>query len=434
MLLGGIIDLIFQITIWITFFVLVGPSTILYLMCKIINIFGANLSCNVVAPQHLFDDATNLIALVNSYLIPCGSYHPVAYVRDYIKNACRICGLNFKSSILNDPAGRVGSVYYDLALFSALVKRGRKSNETDLTLIQDNLPIETADTLFQRHLNPMFNAEYQIIGNDLVFERKDYFYSTTQWIDVEQLFKEGRLEKDEICYSWLEKDRWAYANYKYSPDGQEYIGNEALSRYNDLVEWNNPYSPTQKKGYELTIDSSPIRTMHDGAEENAYMSVGQTLLATLTNQLFTSLDIAILAQNTAFNYKFILVNKKGDGAWVKTTYPDSFVHIGAIPAGEMPASNQRVNYPMWFKEGVDGISGYQNNLYSLFHYIDNPRLPSAVQYSFKFTFKFNCGEYTNFDYYKTVRLIRNGVVRYGKIDEIVVDFTKRTMAVTGKVN
>ena len=129
-----------------------------------------------------------------------------------------------------------------------------------------------------------------------------------------------------------------------------------------------------------------------------------------------------------------LVNKKGDGAWVKTTYPDSFVHIGAIPAGEMPASNQRVNYPMWFKEGVDGISGYQNNLYSLFHYIDNPRLPSAVQYSFKFTFKFNCGEYTNFDYYKTVRLIRNGVVRYGKIDEIVVDFTKRTMAVTGKVN
>lgn len=418
--------------------ILVGITTIIWLVCNIVCRISS-LDCSECQQfridqfaQEFFDFIQDLYSIV----IPCGRFHPTPYVRDYINNVCKVCGLNFRSSILNDFNGRIGRTYFGLALLSAPVKKGKKYDSTDGRLIEDNLPIETLETLFENYLKPMFNADYQIIGNDLIFERKDYFYTTTQWIDSEALLLQDRIVNDEICYSWLDKDRWAYGVYKYSEDAQEYIGNEAMTRYKDIVEWNNPYSPTQKKDYQLTLPTSPIRAMKDRVEENNYELVGQLVyqfLMALRYFNYANDDTAIFAQHTMFNYKFIIIDENGGEAVVKRDYPDSFIHyngIGYPGAGQ----RERFNYPMWFKEGQDGVYGYQNNLYSSFHYIDNPRLPSSVQYQFKFTFKFDCDDYTSFDYYKTVRLIRGGQVRFGKIEEITVDFTKRTMQVTGKVN
>ena len=87
---------------------------------------------------------------------------------------------------------------------------------------------------------------------------------------------------------------------------------------------------------------------------------------------------------------------------------------------------------MWFVEGnpITG-TGAQNNLYSLFHYIDDPRLPNAQQYDFNFTFEFDCGQFNNFGFEKFIKISRGNLTLTGQVKEIEVDFNRRTIQVKG---
>jgi hypothetical protein len=82
---------------------------------------------------------------------------------------------------------------------------------------------------------------------------------------------------------------------------------------------------------------------------------------------------------------------------------------------------------MWFNEDN------ANNLYTLFHYINNPRVPGNKLYDFSFTFDFDCGEFSSIDFTKNVRLKVGNNIKFGQIKELTVDFVKRTIAVRGIV-
>ena len=160
---------------------------IFYIICSAVCIIpGTDCTqddCNqseITNPAALWTRVGELMESLSNRLIQCQWYHPTALVRDYIENVCDKCGLTFQSSILNDPA----SPYYNLLLFSAPVRKGYKPADTEPRLIKDNLPIETVDTLMQRHLKPLFNARYWIVDNVLIFERKDYFQNTNTWIEI----------------------------------------------------------------------------------------------------------------------------------------------------------------------------------------------------------------------------------------------------------
>ena len=352
-------------------------------------------------------DIKDLIDTINGYLLPCGSYHPSPYIRDYIKNVCDICGLTFQSSILNNP----NSSYYNAVLFAAQVKRGYLPTDTSKKLINANKPLETLKSLFNGYLNTVFNAKYKIRNNTLVFERKDYFNTGNQWIDIEYLQSQGRLVDNKVCYNWIDKGRWAFGRFEYQGDAMEYIGNEYRPYYNDIVEWNSPPSPAQSGEYVVSLPLSPARFVGD-AESNA-------LDLTYSGNFP---GILLMAQHTCFNYKFLIINPLLNK--VPYYFPDSAIG-GAIPGTR---ANERYNYPFWFKEDR------KDNLYSNFHYIDNPRLPQNVNFDFKFTFQFTCQEFADFEFGKNVRLIRGGQEKFGQIKEIQVDFNKRTIQVTGVVN
>ena len=208
----------------------------------------------------------------------------------------------------------------------------------------------------------------------------------------------------------------------------EYIGNEAKNQYNDIVDWNTPNPTSAQSGFlEMTSNFSPIRTVHDQFpslyNNNALWGTGsgQANVANIQRQM-------LVAQHTAFNYKIFIYT--GDylrpvRGW-NNEYDDTFtgVNIGV-------ASDERINYPFWFVEGVQGVSGAQNNLYSLFHYIDNPRLAGAVQYNFEFKFEFDCQQYIDFSFDKYVSLKRGPLSLNGKVTDIEVDFNKRIIQVKG---
>jgi hypothetical protein len=394
------------------------PIALIYAMCFVIQRLCRVLACNAPDCDNPINNPVELWELtaeIKNQLGQCEHKHPAAYVRNYIKNVCDVCGLTFQSSILNDP----NSLYYDLTLLSAQVKKGINASDPNI-LIQDNLPVETLTTLMDSYLKPLFNAEYRIANNTLYFERKDYFFNSNNiWVDVEDLMNRGLVEDNLVCFSWIDKDRPAYANFQYTMDASEYIGNEVRRRWEDTVEWNPaPINPSQKGGLEVLVGSSAARTLIDGLDFDAG-GTAQALITLLFPLQNPNPRTMIMSQHRAFNYKFIIT----DSRFIKNNYSDAILGNGNI--GVDP--NERVNYPMWFREG------YNNNLYSLFHYINNPRLPGATNYNFKFTFGFDCLTYQNFSFDKTVSLVMGGQVKYGQVKELSVDFNKRTITVNGIV-
>ena len=136
----------------------------------------------------------------------------------------------------------------------------------------------------------------------------------------------------------------------------------------------------------------------------------------------------LVNDDTGFNYKLLI----WDGASmtsgsVRDNYPDSFTGGPVIVNGNNVPPSARQNYPFWFKEHN------ANNLYTLFHYIDDPRNPTATQFQFDFSFEFSCSDLTNFDWSKTVRMYKNGSVVFGQITEVKLNFVTRLATVSGIV-
>ena len=398
------------------FLVLLPVVALVYVICELIRGICAVFGCNKPNCTGDFSNPREWLDLLSDILAKlsqCNHRHPSPYVRDYIKNVCDICGLTFRSSILNDPASQY-NYYYNLVMMAAQVERGRDGSNMDNTLIQENAPTETLATLMDTYLKPLFNADYQIANGELVFERKDYFFNSNSiWIDTEQLLNDGLIVDNAVCYSWIDKERYSFGNYKYSMDASDYIGNEVRFRWEDIVEWNGPPTNSAQIGSkDLTVLSSPARFLKDGYN-------GADLLLAYFNRY--DIESMIMSQHRAFNYKFLIV-KPNDESYVASYYSNAFTG-GSLTANE----DERYNYPMWFREG------YTNNLYSNFHYIDNPRLALATNYNFKFTFAFDCATYNSFDFNKTVKLVLGGNVKYGQVRELSVDFNKRTISVTGIV-
>ena len=414
-------------------YVLILITAVLQILISsvLLTVFGALLAIPVVGPIiaavgaiAFLDDIRDLMKEVALLTIQCGRYHPSPYVRDYITNVCQKCNLGFKSSILND----VASPYYNTVLVSAPIKKGRDKNDTNDKVISDNLPVETLETFLNNYLRIIFNADYRIINNDLVFERKDYFSTTVNWIDAESILNNNDIEDNVICYSWVDKERYAYGRFQYQMDGQDYAGNEAIDRWSDIVDWNIPYDPTRSGYKDVQMPCSAARFRDDGIDQNVYdfmqTAFGGLVNNTLFAGAFSSYDKTLLIPNgTFFNYKFLIYDtSQGRNGNVKRDYDNAF--CGGDPYA---ALGERYNYPYWFLEG------FKNNLYSLFHYIDDPRLPSATPFNFKFTFKFDCNDLRTFSFDKTIRLIKSGQAVNGQIREVSIDFNNRTIAIQGVV-
>lgn len=382
-------------------------------------------------PSNTVDLIQDLIDETVGFFDTCNRKHPSVILRKYLEAGCAQCGLSFQSSILNNPS----SIYYNSVLWSAPVEKGVSNTIAGPSLIEQNYPIETLETFLDNVLKPVFNGDYAIVGNSLVFERKDYFNQTTQWIDGEQLLTDGKIVENQICYSWIDRERWAFGRFEYNVDALDIIGNEAKLRFNDIVDFNVPYSPTQTGQLNVSLPLSPARFRSDDVDnEGTIFDILEVFQGGFLNLIFgaqfasQNKKAMLLNNHCGFNYKLLIWDGVDrEFSTVKNNYSDSFTGGTVVVNGQVVDPDDRFNYPYWFKENN------ANNLYSLFHFIDDPRNPTATQFNFNFNFLFDCSDLNSFDWSKTVRLPKNGSIVYGRIKEIKINFINRTMSVSGIV-
>jgi len=228
-------------------------------------------------------------------------------------------------------------------------------------------------------------------------------------------------------------------------DAFDITSNEAGGRYEDIVEWNSPPSDRQKDALELTLASSKSRFRNDAAGPDVLLEAVQMnflFLITSFGFIQSTNGNLLMANHTASNYKFIIWNAGSGNDFARANFNYSTTFTGGLvnrpywtpgvadpfilPGAVVPPENL-YNYPMTFNEDNE------NNLYTLFHYIDNPRLPGTRLFNFNFTFSFDCGQFDAIDFSKSVRIRVGNSVKFGEIKELQIDFVKRTIGVSGIV-
>lgn len=384
---------------------------------------GVNLTCDICSGLDN-DPATSLLqeyqALrdrINERLIGCGRKHPSPLVRSYINNVCSICGATFQSSILNNPS----SDYWNLVYFFAPIEKGVRDD--NIKWIEANEPALTLDLLIEQ-LNLPFNAKMKLIGTTLYFERKDFFDSGQTWQSYQALL-EASVVVDKLCFDYEQLERPAFAYFKYSPDAVDVVGNEAHQTYNDIVEWNQPYSSLQSGKKEVVLPFGTPRFRDDEIDEDIYGWFEGVNIGGLGSTIQQYRSVLIIEKHLAFNPKLLI----WDGNLL-------FGRVRRFPVPGFGLQGDNVyNFPMMFNEhNSQPNTAYPVNhplsgLYPRFYSIDNPKLTPTRGLSFAFTFRYNCEQVsTSFDA-KHI-LLPQGI---GKITNINVNLRETLITVSGTV-
>ncbi len=409
--------------------ILTTIAVIVFVLNLVIN--AVNLIPNVnIQPINLdgndqttnLQTITNLLTSLNSFVIGCGRRHPSPLIREYIDNVCRKCGIEWESSIFGSPQ----SDYYNTVLYNAPIQQGKRPllnvNNPITTWIDENKPIDTLPTLLDS-LATVFNARWQVSGGVLRFERKDFFWDNAEWVNYEDLDLEGLLD-GVICYSWRDEDAAAILRLSYQVDAVDDVGNEAIDRFNKLIEWNIPVSERQKGIEERLYPFGVARFRGDGIEPDILQQYAWFPAYTQASNIYSG--VIIHGKGVAFTPKLLI--------WDGDSINFGKVKRYAIPGFSIdPLRNY--NYPYNNTDfGAAPLTVYPSDeplsaLYKRFHAIDNPKVLNDKGKTFTFDFKFTCDHLSNFEVNKNIMT----PIGSGRITTVQMNYTRRTAKVTGNV-
>lgn len=402
--------------------VLAGLALVMTIIGNIINVLNEIPGVNISSPN--FDSSftqnwntlQSLIDIINENIIGCGRRHPSPLVRSYVNNVCSKCGVQFSSTILNNPQ----SDYHWLCYMSAPVEKGTRN--TQVMYIMENKPNLTLD-LFLDQLIIAFNGDYRLTGNTLEFERKDFFWNGNPFVSFETLLDAGRIV-GKLCLSWRDEETPAFVKLEYQPDAVDATGNEALDRYNDIVEWNQPFNPLQKGFKQVSLPFSPARFRGDGIDTDI---LGQFAWHPSLGQTINQHDrVMIIEKGISFNPKLLI--------WDQQSSAFARVRRFNVPGFAVP-QNENYNFPMLFNtHNASPNTAYPVNqpntgLYPRFYSIDNPKLINDQGLEWSFTFRYTCDALQQVKDARYVTL----PMGTGRILRSVVNLDEQTITLSGYV-
>lgn len=365
-----VITVLFDVLQVILFPIIAIISYLRGIINKIHKFFGGTLkdpgNANL---DDLFKDYLKWMQDIHQMRSGTGRVHPAPFARDYIKNACKKCGLTFQSTILNNPQ----SLYYNTAYLYAPSQKGVK-DDSSIYWIEDNRPLLSA-TNFLNEIKQAHNAEWIVANGKLIYERKDKIEAQNDSINYSLL---GERVIDIILYEWAKHETPASVTFTYSEDFSDELGNEARTKYFTLDRnYNAPTSPMRSgyKTYALPFGAPAFKE-----SDNEILSLANHL-SSMPKLLLLKNDYRAKAKVLNGNraYRFI---------------PD---------------------------EG--------NNIYADFFHIEDTRNSNAIKYNFSFSFRYECDELAMFDTLATVTL----PIGTGEIEEITFKPNERTMTIKGRV-
>lgn len=402
--------------------ILIVIGIIVTIINKIIDIINnlPNVNVNKIDFDNnpetgIFQEMKNFKDQMLSFAIGCGRKHPSPLVRDYADNVCGKCGLTFQSDIFKNGA----SPYFNTVFVNAPIAKGTQITDTTTYWIDQNKPILNGVMFFDK-LKSIHNAKWLIFGNVLRFERRDAFLPGSPWLDLTTY----PSNKISVCYSWSKKTLYSYANFQYQKDAINWVGSEAIARWSDIVEWNNPYSPNQKGAFEPLLEFAACRFRDDGIDRDVLTAYENAPF--IGNIIKQSKRAMLLNSHQCFTPMLLIWDgNTPESAKVDNTsaYFQNFPSEGDDKYQANVGVNQFYNYPYWFNANFPG------NLYDKFWSIDNPKLSTFQGFDFTAEITFDCALLAAIDLDGTVKTSKG----LAEVNEITLNFALNKMILKGTV-
>lgn len=387
--------------------------TVINAIIDAINFLGANIDpidFDGDPNTDLIQEWTNLKNNLALTVIGCGRKHPSPLLREYIKNVCAKCGLQFVSSILNDAA----SDYFNTVYVNTPVKKGTRDNS--LKYIWENRPVETLDTLLD-DVKQVHNADWMVKNGQLLYEREDKLRGNGTWVVPADIKAQGRAEEG-VCYEWDSDEPRAFASLSYTEDPMDEPGNEAKGFYSDIVEWNSPFSEMQRGEEQIILPFGMLRFRRDGIETDVLDAY--RWYWNYTSAIDQHGNALLLSRGVAAYPKLLI----WDG------YDINFATVRQYAGKALPH-----NWPYQLNEdGVAANTGYEPDepdmaLYGRFHSIRNPRVTEGRGWKWRFQWTYLFSELQSMDLDALIPLSAGD----GTIDEVTINPKDRTILATGTV-
>jgi hypothetical protein len=318
--------------------------------------------------------------------------------RQYVENACQICGINqFNSSILNDP----NSEYYNALYFNAPADAGSRSA---VGYISENRPTATMSTWLDT-IAKDFNARWWINQGQLYFERKDYFLNQPVIYDADINQETGDI-LEGVCFTYNEGKLFSSIKVEAIMDALDDVGNEARDKY--TVYFDYGANPNWEGANKKVLSYSPARFRNDGIEADILTFFDNLPLSNLIwgNNISQYSKALLMAKGTASNPKMLI--------WDGQSYTDATIKI----------YNGVQNMPAMVNSG-------QSDLYDKFHRIDDPNINPFRFWNAELTVRANCQLVQQLDVNRTVRLrTPYGAIVNARINQINANLGERTIQFT----
>lgn len=349
-------------------------------------------------PFFLIKEVSDFVDRIIQNFIGCGRKHPTPLYRQYVENACQICGINqFNSSILNDP----NSEYYNALYFNAPADAGSRSA---VGYISENRPTATMSAWLDM-IAKDFNARWWINQGQLYFERKDYFLNQPVIYDADINQETGDI-LEGVCFTYNEGKLFSSIKVEATMDALDDVGNEDRNRYTVYFDYGS--NPNWEGANKKMLSYSPSRYRNDGIEADVLTFFDNLPLSNLIwgNNISQFSKALLMAKGTASNPKMLI--------WDGQSYTDAYVKI----------YNGVQNMPAMVNSG-------QSDLYDKFHRIDDPNINPFRFWNAELTVRANCQLVQQLDVNRTVRLrTPYGAIVNARINQINANLGERTIQFT----
>jgi hypothetical protein len=371
----------------------------------------------------LLDEYNEFKARLNENLIGCGRKHPSPFVRSYINNVCSKCGLQFSSSIYNNPS----SPYWNATYMNAPIAKGTKE---DSFWLDKNRPNKTLDMLLNE-LKLVHNGKWEIDGNTLYFERKDFFNNGAPYVNYEQL-EELKVIDEKLCFEFREETRAALLDVQYQLEAIDTGANDALNDYNEVIEWNQPFSELQSGRKEVLLPFSAAKFRDDGTTEEAFdlFWLFENYPFGIGSAIQANENVMIMEKHMAALPRLVIIDPNESIANAKVKRTSVFAQDRVICNYDYQFNVDDLDPTVYYAS--DGI--LSDTLYKRSYSIDNPKLSTDYGKTFTFSFRYSCEQLQSVFEARYVQLpIGGDTPAIGRITQLTVNLDNKTISITGNV-
>jgi len=362
----------------------------------------------------------------------CDRKLPSPLITTYLENLTDNCNVSYTDTVFTNPSKY--TQFNKACIFYAPVEKGIDLQD-NTTLYKLTNALNYSGERFFEFLQKRFNLKWRLNPTGLMIRHFDEPYQTYPMLDLSDV--------PDVCCEWSSNKPPSYGDYNFTLDSLDMEGNASRRAYNDIVEFNNPYSPAQDGKVTRLFDDAAVAFRNDGLRSDDISQIEQwfapiTALFNILNVLPNASDFVFTSQYTTSAPKIIIwdgVSNKHNAKAIKKTWSANEISVLSADGYDPASMGSQYGKTTYFYNYIMPVNAelhqYTPNVYELFE-CDNVRVcPCIREYLCKFTIPTcDCDVLERLGIYEGSST--GAIIEIGEIQGIDIDFGNDTIVLTVK--